>query len=357
MSDDTLKAVKDTLDRTGPGMCIAKWKQVTMHLQNGHTHSCHHPSSHHVPLEEVLANPTALHNTKYKKEQRRQMLTGQRPAECDYCWRVEDQAKGAYSDRVMKSSEYWAWPSRDEVTALPWDADVDPSYVEVSFGNVCNFKCGYCSPHISSKWMEEIQQHGPYPTSGRFNNLDWIRDQNLMPIPNNQDNPYVDAFWQWWPRLYGNLQHFRITGGEPLLNKNTFKVLDHVIDHPNPQLDLSINTNMCPPAELLDQAIERFKRIIGEGKVRKFKLFTSAEAHGSQAEYIRHGMDYGLWLDNIRKVLMQVPEMEFTVMSTYNIMSIPSFGRFLEDMLSIKREFRKTDQPRTPLYVLSLIHI
>ena len=60
-----------------------------------------------------------------------------------------------------------------------------PTYVEVSFGNACNFKCMYCAPHISSKWMEEIKQHGLIPTSDRYNNLEWIESQGQMPIPNN----------------------------------------------------------------------------------------------------------------------------------------------------------------------------
>lgn len=343
--------VKSRLDSVGPGMCLAKWKQVTMHLQNGHTHSCHHPISHHVPLEEVQNNPTALHNTWFKKQQRKTMLEGGRPAECDYCWRVEDQGNGTLSDRTYKSADSWAMPFMDEVCNTPWDKDVNPSYLEVSFGNVCNFKCSYCSPHISSKWMEEIQQHGAYPTSHRFNNLDWLHNANLMPIPNNQENPYVDAFWKWWPELYNNLLHFRITGGEPLLNKNTFRVLDHVIEHPNSNLDFSINTNMNIPVDLLDSAIEKMKRIVGEGKVKKMKLFTSAEAHGAHAEYIRHGMNYQQWIDSICKVLEEVPGMEFTIMSTYNILSIPTYDRFLADMLSIKQEYNRPKDNYCGLYL------
>ena len=68
----------------------AKWLQVTMHLQNGHTHSSHHPQTHKIPLEELRSNPTALHNTEFKKRQRRMMLNGIRPKECQYCWNVED---------------------------------------------------------------------------------------------------------------------------------------------------------------------------------------------------------------------------------------------------------------------------
>jgi hypothetical protein len=38
--------VRENLNKIGPGMCLAKWTQVTMHLQLGHTHSCHHPKTH-----------------------------------------------------------------------------------------------------------------------------------------------------------------------------------------------------------------------------------------------------------------------------------------------------------------------
>jgi hypothetical protein len=343
---DDLHAVKAKLDSTGPGMCVAKWKQVTMHLQNGHTHSCHHPVSHHVPLQEVQANPTALHNTNFKKEQRRQMLTGERPKECDYCWRVEDSGSNNFSDRVLKSNEYWARPFQDTILQKPWDDDVDPSYVEVSFGNVCNFKCSYCSPHISSKWMEEVQQEGHYKTSQQFNNLDYIKQANLMPIPNNQENPYVEAFWKWWPKMYNSLMHFRITGGEPLLNKNTFRVLDHIIENPNTNLDFSINTNLCPPKDIIDTTIEKLKRIQGEGKVKKLQLFTSAEAFGAAAEYIRFGMDYNLWIDNIYRMLNEVPGLDITVMSTYNVLSIPSYKQFLADMLQMRRTFPQKNEHR-----------
>ena len=59
------------LNAVGCGFCLAKWTQVTMHLQLGHTHSCHHPATHPIPVKELKRNPTALHNTRFKKQKRR----------------------------------------------------------------------------------------------------------------------------------------------------------------------------------------------------------------------------------------------------------------------------------------------
>jgi organic radical activating enzyme len=346
------KVVKE-VNAVSSSFCVAKWKQVTMHLHNGHTHSCHHPGTHLVPLEEIKINPSALHNTTYKKELRRQMLAGERPTECDYCWRVED-AGNEKSDRIYKSADpSWAYPHIQELASRPWDDNVDPSYVEVSFSSVCNFKCSYCSPNISTKWMEEIERFGPYPTSTEFNNIDWIKIKNQMPIPSNQENPYMEAFWKWWPTMYTELKQFRITGGEPLLSKDTFKVLDYIITTPNPKLVFSVNTNLNPPPELFDRFIEKLKVIQKNNCVERLHIFTSAEAYGKQAEYIRNGLNYDDWLTNIERLLTEVPKVAISVTSTYNILSVPSFKHLLQDILNIRLKYRDLAllNHRTPLSI------
>ena len=54
---------KEQLDSIGKGMCLAKWTQVTLQLQTGHNHSCHHPRTHKINTTEIARNPSALHNT------------------------------------------------------------------------------------------------------------------------------------------------------------------------------------------------------------------------------------------------------------------------------------------------------
>ena len=130
------------LNEVGKGMCLAKWTQVTLQLQTGHNHSCHHPRTHKINLKEIARNPSALHNTQYKKLRRKEMLTGKRPVECDYCWNVEDNSD-RFSDRTFKSNESWSRPHFDEIVNQDWREDFNPRYVEVAFSNSCNFKCSY----------------------------------------------------------------------------------------------------------------------------------------------------------------------------------------------------------------------
>lgn len=337
--------VKNELNNVGCGFCLAKWTQVTMHLHNGMTHSCHHPSPHKIPLEELKRNPTALHNTLYKKEKRREMLDGGKPHECNYCWKVEENSN-SFSDRVFKSSEPWSHPYLEEIKGLDWRANYNPKYVEVSFSNTCNFKCSYCGPMFSSKWTEEIERFGPYPTTTKFNDISWAKQNNQISYKNSEDNPYVTSFWNWWPDLYQDLHTFRITGGEPLLSKDTWKILDFIstTETPNKKLNLSINTNLGSPKHLIERFVNSAKKIINEGRVNEFIIFTSCEAWGNQAEYIRNGLDFDLFLENVEYILKELPTVTITVMATFNALSVFTYSQLIDKIFELKKQYKNNQR-------------
>lgn len=340
---------KEELNSISPTMCAAKWQQVTLHLHNGRTHSCHHPATHRIPLNEIRYDVSALHNTEFKKQQRKLMLEGKRPSECQYCWNVEDMegfSKGEiFSDRITKSSDDSSLPFLQDLAKAPWDANTLPTYVEVSFSNLCNFKCSYCSPVYSSRWTEEVEKHGPYSTSGAFGNIEWLKSKNEMPIHHKDENPYVDAFWEWWPELVKNLVVFRITGGEPLLSPDTYKVLDYLYENPQPNLDLSINTNGCVPDKMFDKFIEKLGKLLDEGKIKKACVYTSVDGWGKYAEYGRFGLDFNQWKDNLEKMLTKIPTLKVVIMCTTNIFSIVGFKTLLEFVHQTKLKFHTKERP------------
>lgn len=330
--------VKNKLDNVGCGFCLAKWTQVTMHLHNGTTHSCHHPEPHKVSLDEISTNPTALHNSKIKKQARKEMLENERPSECSYCWNVEDNSN-SFSDRVFKSSEPWSEPFFDEISKSDWNADYNPKYVEVSFSNTCNFKCAYCGPEYSSKWMEEINDHGPYQLSTfEYNGTKRMEERDSKPYKNSEINPYVESFWEWFPDLYQSMDTFRITGGEPLLSKDTWKVLDFILesDEPNRNLKFSINSNLGVPDNLIDKLIEKLDKIISQNLVKEIIIFTSCDGYGIQSEYTRYGMNFEKLFQNIDKVLAKLPTVTIVIMSTFNIFSVFSYESLIKKVYELK---------------------
>ena len=339
------KKVRSNLNDIGCGMCLAKWTQVTLHLQLGHTHSCHHPRTHAISKSEIKRNPSALHNTRYKKLRRKEMLNGERPEECDYCWNVEDTSD-RFSDRTFKSGESWSWPFYDEIKALDWREDYNPKYVEVAFSNACNFKCSYCGPAFSTQHMQEIEKFGAYPTTDNFNSLEWMKTEKKMPIPQSAENPYVDAFWKWWPELYRDLHTFRITGGEPLMSKDTWRVLDYIIEEKNPNrnLALAINSNLGIPDNLVDRFIDKINKICDEDRVREFIIFTSCDSWGKQAEYIRNGLVFNKFWDNVNKIFSKCPRVNITFMVTYNALSVPNYHKLIDGVYQLKKDYGSSDR-------------
>ena len=297
---------QELLDGISPSMCLAKWKQVSLHLTTGKTNSCYHPPLHQIDASTLANNPSALHNTPYKKLQRKKMLEGDKPDECSYCWNIE--AQGNLSDRHYRSGEPWAMKDFDNITKQPWDQDITPSYVEVDFNHNCNLKCMYCSPQYSTAWEKEIEKHGAYPTSTPHNAPEYFTG-NRKPIPNSQHNPYVDAFWKWWPKLYPELEHFRMTGGEPLMDRNTYRVFDDVLQNPKPNLHLAVTSNFAVDQRLWDKYIDYVKRLTDDTPyVEHFQQYVSVDDLGERAEYMRDGLDFPVFWDRVNQFLNEVPQ-------------------------------------------------
>jgi len=326
----------------GTALCLAKWKQVSLHLPTGLNNSCYHPPLHAIPAELLTDNPSALHNTPYKKEQRKIMLKQERPSECSYCWTMEDNNK--LSDRHYRSGEPWAAKDFDVVVNSNGDEDVIPSYVEVNFNHACNLVCSYCSPQFSSSWQAETERFGAYPTSSPHNDPSHFVGRN-RPIPVREDNPYVDAFWEWWPTLYLELQHFRMTGGEPLLDKNTYRVFDYVLANPKPDLHLNVTSNFSVDEKSWQKYKGYVKELCEGEKIEHFMQFVSLDSWMEQAEYIRHGLDFGLLWDRVNQFLTDIPgRNSITFIVTMNNLSVTGLGKLFSGILGLRKIYSTTYQ-------------
>jgi organic radical activating enzyme len=337
-----MSAAEKMKELLGPGLCLAKWKQVSLHLATGMTNSCYHPPLHEIDPAQLKDNPGALHNTAHKKAQRVIMLKNERPAECNYCWTQEDM--GNLSDRHYRSGEPWAANDYNAIKTSTGEEDWIPSYVEVNFNHVCNLKCSYCSPQFSSTWMQETDYYGAYPTSTPHNDPKHFAGRR-RPIPVSYDNPYVDAFWEWWPALYPHLKHFRMTGGEPLMDKNTYKVFDYVLALPNPELHLDVTSNFSVEDKLFDKYLGYVEQLCST-QIEHFMQYVSLDSGKPRhAEYIRHGLNFARMTDNVNRFLTQIPyRNSLTFIITMNNLSVLGLQRQLEWILDLRSIHSKTYQ-------------
>ena len=340
---DFMASAEFMKDNLGPALCLAKWKQVSLHLPTGLNNSCYHPPLHQIDATALKDNPSALHNTEHKKKQRIIMLKNEKPPECSYCWNME--SNGNLSDRHYRSGEPWAASDYEAIkNSTGEEDDVIPSYVEVNFNHVCNLKCSYCSPQFSSSWMQEIDKFGGYPTSTTHNDPGHFVGRN-RPIPHSHDNPYVDAFWEWWPILYPKLKHFRMTGGEPLMDKNTYKVFDYVLALPNPELHLDVTSNFSVEDVLMEKYLGYVKNLCNT-QIEHFMQYVSLDSGiPAHAEYIRHGLNTAKLDNNVDRFLTEIPyRNSLTFIITMNNLSVLGLQKLLTWVLDLRKQHSTTYQ-------------
>jgi organic radical activating enzyme len=312
---EALQLIKDEQDNVGPGFCVLKWYHLEMHLGTGESHSCYHCPTQKIPLG------ADLHNTPQKIEKRAEMLQGNKPSECSYCWEVEDL--GLISDRQTLAVQFFKH-NRDIVKEAT-DAGtgyVYPKYLELSFTNKCQLACSYCGPVFSTTWEREIEEKGPYNLSIPYNKIE---------SPQIENSPYVSKFWKWFPQAYKHLFVLRVTGGEPLLDKNTYKLLQYVKDNPRKGLTFHCNSNLMVSEN-------RVKKYIGLVKdIPNTKLYASIDSWGKQAEYIRHGLDTSHFEENLHRLLGN--GISVGIMNTFNFLSIHNIEEFIFKMAELKNTY------------------
>jgi organic radical activating enzyme len=326
---------QQVLDTKSASFCAAKWYNATIWLGSGQTTSCHHPPAHSIDLEEIKTRPGAIHNTVEKKIDRLNMQLGNRPRGCDYCWKIEDIDRDNISDRVYKSKIY-PIEALNEAYQKPHQEDVNLRTLEIAFDRTCQFACSYCNPAFSSTWVRDIQRNGAYEhlvSDGRGHFTHTHDRAQLYRF--GETNPYVEAFFRWWETdLHQTLQELRITGGEPLMSGETWKLLDWFkTNRGKSKTRLAINSNLGADVDL-----DRLLASIDELTV---DIYTSQESVYAQAEYIRDGLDYTAWVSNVQQLLHSDRIRAVHCMATINALCLDSLPSLLYQLLEFKQIYGK----------------
>ena len=260
------------------------------------------------------------------------MLAGERPAECGYCWRVEDaaQSEEINSDRIYQTARY----TEEEIKALkdiPWDKNVNPKTVEICFDNLCNLACSYCNSEFSSTWSKDISTKGEYKNMVTDGGKTYRQDGSIaMPFGNkNEGNIYVKRFFDWFPEIKDGIQELRVSGGEPSRSPSFWKLIDVSNDE---KFDFAVNSNLIMEDSRLD-------RLINAGqKFKKLDIYTSAECMYKNQEFVRDGFVWDVWEKNLKKANASPHVNGVYIMMTISVLSIWTVAEFLQQIVTWKKE-------------------
>jgi organic radical activating enzyme len=223
-----------------------------------------------------------------------------------------------------------------EAYETPPDQDINLRTLEIAFDRTCQFACSYCNPAFSSTWVNDIRKHGGYAnlvSDGR-NHFTHTHDSAQL-YKFGETNPYVEAFFKWWESdLHKTLQELRITGGEPLMSGETWKLIDWFKTNKNKSSTrLAINSNLGMDRIKLQEFVERVRDI------PHLEIYTSMESVDQQAEYIRDGLDYDLWMHNVQELLEHDHIKAVHCMCTINALCLEQLPDLLYQLLKLKQVY------------------
>lgn len=257
MSDRIKTFIKLIEDKTGsPTFCALPWIHLATR-PNGDARLCcvtnasgAHTGDHAVGLVKkengVPANfgketPLSAFNNQYMRDVRLTMLEGNIPASCTKCF--EEEENGVVSKRLW---EMYSWNNdgldfNELVSSTKEDGTVPPiiRYLDLRLGHTCNLKCVMCSPHDSSRWLQDYEK---------------VMSKTTSPIVIKQikwDKAEFDNFWyekpEFWEEIFEqipNITQLYFAGGEPLMIKEHRRFLDEIIKRGyNKQITLRYNSN------------------------------------------------------------------------------------------------------------------
>lgn len=300
---------------TSPTFCMAKFHEATIWLYSSKIASCHH-----TPLYSTGTTPITFYNTEGKRIQQKSMLAGEKPTDCNYCWKLEEQ--GLTSDRELKSLHF--------KEHLPSNTYFDPNYdfkpkaLELAFQNTCNLACAYCSPSFSTEWINDIKQNGMYENLGTDIKRHYARGvDNNTPVD-------LDMFWEWFDDISNSLESIRITGGEPLLHEETFKTFEKMLAV-NPNVECVIHTNLCQKPVIIQRFIDSIN------KLKNVRINISNESSGEIAEFIRDGMIYSEWLENVKRLATE-SKANLSISTTITSLSLIGLDDLYRDIIQLRKE-------------------
>lgn len=300
-----------------PTFCLAKFHEASIWVYSGKIASCHY-----TPFIQVGNTVDTFYNPAEKRQQQKEMIDGGQPSACDSCWRYENL--GLESDRTRKSLSF-----KDHLDSQDYK---NPNYIfkpkalELAFHNTCNLACSYCSPQFSTSWINDIKNNGVYQNIVTDDRRHY--QKNLSELKEMFSPPDMNLFWEWFRTIVDSLESIRVSGGEPLMHEEVFQLFNMMTEF-NPDIECVIHSNLCQKPVVMERFFDKIKGL------KNLRMNISNESAGEVAEFIREGMVYSEWLENIEKLGNSTVK-EFSISTTVSAIALQSLDEMYLDIIKIR---------------------
>jgi sulfatase maturation enzyme AslB (radical SAM superfamily) len=300
--------------------CMLPW--VHMHLwPSGTTYPCC-LSDPNLPVGDTQTQTLQeIWNGDQMRQLRLNMLSGNKSPECRRCYELEEN--DMHTLRLSSNENFknhW-----DKVLQTESDGsagNISLNYMDIRFSNLCNLRCRSCGPQFSSSWFEDHKATNGDPGHPKILQ---VRDDMKSFI--DELEPLLDAV----ERVYW-------AGGEPLITKEHYNILDKWIAMGKRDVKMDYTTNFT---QLWYKGKTAFEYWNSFDHVR---VAASLDANHARGEYLRKNMDWSQVVQNRRDMIEICPHVYFELtptVSVYNVLNLPDFHKeWIEEGLLDPRNIR-----------------
>lgn len=232
---------------------------------------------HMLPLKEHW-------NSKYMKDVRVKLMAGEEIPQCATCNHklLNAQVYRQHFNRFYKDQIEEAFNK----TNADGETTMEVSSWDYRFSNLCNFTCRMCGPPLSSSWETENRKAGKIEP--------WMEKDVKEQLQKFHDQHVVKEFLEAVENK--TVKEFYWCGGEPLMWKIHWTAMQRVVElgYAN-KVFARYNSNMSRIVffgkNLFDDLLSKFQ---------DWQINASIDGTGEIGEYIRTGLKYDEWLENMR---------------------------------------------------------
>lgn len=286
--------------------CMMPW--VHMHLwPAGYTYPCC-MSDPALPVGNTQTQSLQeIWNGPEMRQLRLNMLQDKPSPECRRCYELEDN--GMSTLRTGSLENYKHHQSKVEETSDDGSAgEVNMAYLDIRFSNLCNLKCRSCGPQFSSSWFEDHKQ-----MYGKMDHPKILQVRDDMRSFLDELEPMLESV----ERVYW-------AGGEPLITKEHYNILDKWIAMGKRDVKMDYTTNFTQMYYKNKTAFDYWN------KFEHVRVAASLDANHARGEYLRKNMVWSEVVQNRRSMIEQCPHVYFELtptVSVYNVLNLPDFHK------------------------------
>lgn len=282
-----------------------------------------------------------LWNSDLYKDIRKQMLNGDRPAQCHACWRHEDIGVRSMRQRYNKTRTKKYLKVLDNMAddySMPFHVPI----IEAKLSNFCNLKCRMCHPLDSTSWSKDWKTIEHLMEDANQSTYQKVIEYDLTNKPYISAYDSNDSFWKEFEELAPFLDRIEFAGGEPLIDPIHYKIL-HILKPYGENIEIKYSTNLTKLNYKKDSIEELWNYF------REVHLNISIDGIYDVYDYIRQLGDYEVVKENIQKVCSH-PKVTYkgaaSTLQIYNSFHIPEmFDEFTEE-LDIEVHTHRVNYPK-----------